>query len=431
MKASNPLNNIAANLGVTPKVLTQLATGEDKEFRELVRGILSILPENEVSQVASDPEINPEFLDYLCHLFESNRKIMLTILQNPVATYQTKRYVLERLPQEMLSSLVKNPRTPPEILRILGEHVPLPGNTAQPTVSTAQGDDFKIKMKVSKLLNDLEANLGVTIEAFLQIRARHDEESQEFVQEVYNALPENHVLIVARDQNTTPKILDYLSRLFDTNQKVLLTILHNPSAEMATKHFILNHLPENIAFALAENPKTPPHVLRFLGEHFTSSVDLLATLLANPTTPLDAKEQIQALAMPETEQISIEEILAGDLLPDLQENEEDATENNVDAKIALCVDRLYDINADIVTEFIKKARAEIIKRLTLMAKANRIILRTLVRHPELSIEELSNINMDTFVSLLKQSPDQLDDDTVLKIIRQAQQSSESSAKQAS
>ncbi len=29
MKPSNPLNNIAANLGVTPKVLTQLATGDD------------------------------------------------------------------------------------------------------------------------------------------------------------------------------------------------------------------------------------------------------------------------------------------------------------------------------------------------------------------------------------------------------------------
>ena len=33
MKVSNPLNDIAANLGVTPKVLTQLATGDDQEFR--------------------------------------------------------------------------------------------------------------------------------------------------------------------------------------------------------------------------------------------------------------------------------------------------------------------------------------------------------------------------------------------------------------
>ena len=72
MKVSNPLNDIAANLGVTPKVLTQLATGDDKEFRELVRGIFSILPEDEVAMVATDASINSEFLDYLGRLFEDN-----------------------------------------------------------------------------------------------------------------------------------------------------------------------------------------------------------------------------------------------------------------------------------------------------------------------------------------------------------------------
>ena len=59
MKGSNPLNDIAANLGVTPKVLTQLATGEDREFRELVRGILGMLPEHEVIMAASDPNQSP------------------------------------------------------------------------------------------------------------------------------------------------------------------------------------------------------------------------------------------------------------------------------------------------------------------------------------------------------------------------------------
>lgn len=80
MKGSNPLNDIAANLGVTPKVLTQLATGEDREFRELVRGILGMLPEHEVIMAASDPDIHPEFLDYLARLFDNNRKVQLTIL---------------------------------------------------------------------------------------------------------------------------------------------------------------------------------------------------------------------------------------------------------------------------------------------------------------------------------------------------------------
>ena len=33
-KVLNPLNNIAENLGVTPKVLTQLATGEDQQAKQ-------------------------------------------------------------------------------------------------------------------------------------------------------------------------------------------------------------------------------------------------------------------------------------------------------------------------------------------------------------------------------------------------------------
>jgi len=94
MKVSNPLNDIAANLGVTPKVLTQLATGEDKEFRELVRGIFSILPENEVMLVASDEGINVEFLDYLARLFVDNQPILLTILQNPSANSATRQDII-------------------------------------------------------------------------------------------------------------------------------------------------------------------------------------------------------------------------------------------------------------------------------------------------------------------------------------------------
>ncbi len=419
MKPSNPLNNIAANLGVTPKVLTQLATGDDREFRELVRGILGMLPENEVILVASDPGINPEFLDYLSRLFEANRKVLLAILQNPSATKQTKRYILERLPEELIVSLAKNSKLPAETLKILTEHTKSAVDNAG---AANQAEEFKIKMKVSKLLNDLEANLGVTIDAFLQIRTKDDDQSLEFVREVYQALPEQNVLLVARDANSSPKILNYLSRLFDTNQKILLTILHNSSADKQTKLFILDQISEKMVLSLAGSTKTPADLLALLGEHFTSSVDILATLLANPSTPFEMKERIQSLPVPEESPAEdIVELRVEDLLtPSNQENEGVSSGNDeMEAKIALCVDRLYDINADIVTEFIKKARAEILKRLNLIAKANRLILRTIVQHPSLSIEELENINMDMFASLLKQSPDDIDDQTVLKLIQQA------------
>ncbi|MDY0095590.1 MAG: hypothetical protein RBT80_23080 [Candidatus Vecturithrix sp.] len=419
MKPSNPLNNIAANLGVTPKVLTQLATGDDREFRELVRGILGMLPENEVILVASDPGINPEFLDYLSRLFEANRKVLLAILQNPSATKQTKRYILERLPEELIVSLAKNSKLPAETLKILTEHTKSAVDNAG---AANQAEEFKIKMKVSKLLNDLEANLGVTIDAFLQIRTKDDDQSLEFVREVYQALPEQNVLLVARDANSSPKILNYLSRLFDTNQKILLTILHNSSADKQTRLFILDQISEKMVLSLAGSTKTPADLLALLGEHFTSSIDILATLLANPSTPFEMKERIQSLPVPEESPAEdIVELRVEDLLtPSNQENEGISSGNDeMEAKIALCVDRLYDINADIVTEFIKKARAEILKRLNLIAKANRLILRTIVQHPSLSIEELENINMDMFASLLKQSPDDIDDQTVLKLIQQA------------
>ena len=419
MKPSNPLNNIAANLGVTPKVLTQLATGDDREFRELVRGILGMLPEDEVTLVASDPGINPEFLDYLCRLFETNRKIQLAILQNPSAGKPTKRYILERLPEELIISLAKNSKLPPETLKILTERT---RTAVEPGSAGVQAEEFKIKMKVSKLLNDLEANLGVTMEAFMQIRAREDEQSREFVREVYNALPEQNALLVARDTTTSPKILNYLSRLFDSNQKILLTILHNTSTDTPTKLFILEHLSEKMVLSLAASAKTPPELLTLLSRYFTSSIDILATLLANPSTPLEVKEHIQGLAIPEESLTEpFEELRVEDLMVPTNEADEATSMGNdeMEAKIALCVDRLYDINADIVTEFIKKARSEILKRLNLIAKANRLILRTLVQHPSLSIEELENINMDMFASLLKQSPDKIDDKTVLKLIQQA------------
>ncbi len=420
MKGSNPLNNIAANLGVTPNVLTQLAIGDDREFRELVRGILSMLPEDEVIMVASDPDINPEFLDYLSRLFETNAKILLTILQNPASYPQCKQYVADHLPDDVLTTLLNNQNTPAEI-RHLAAQRSKPANQqagGRKMASSPQADEFKIKMKVSRLLNDIEANLGLTIETFLQIRAKSDEQSQEFVREVYSALPENDVLLVSRDSATSPKILNYLSLLFDTNHKVLLTILHNPAADTQTQVFILKHIPEKIGQSLAESHKTPSKVLQLLGEYFTSSDKILEALQRNPSTPAETRETIQSLSEADLSEDVFDLPAEAAIEPD-SSREPSQGSDEVDAKIALCVDKLYDINADIVTEFIKQARSEIIKRLNLIAKANRIILRTIVRHPTLSIEELGHINMDMFIALLKKSPDEIDDEAVLELIKRS------------
>ena len=285
------------------------------------------------------------------------------------------------------------------------------------TSASPQSEDFKIKMKVSKLLNDLEANLGVSIEAFLNIRTRNDEQSQEFVREVYSALPEENVLIVARDTTTTPKILEYLSKLFDTNQNVLATLLQNPTSGDQTKRFILKRLSEQTIAALSKNPKTPPMLLAYLADYFADSDDVLALLMVNPATPYEIKEKIENAAAPETEENGGELVLeafTGDI-----ESAAAERPNDVEAKITLCVDKLYDINADIVTEFLKQARVEILKRLELVTKANRLILFAVTRNPSISLAQVEQINMDTFVTLLRKLPGNIDDKTVLQLIQQS------------
>ena len=285
--------------------------------------------------------------------------------------------------------------------------------------SKPQSQDFKTKMKVSNPLNDIAANLGVTPKVLTQLATGDDKEFRELVRGIFSILPEDEVALVATDASINSEFLDYLGRLFEDNQRILMTILHNPSANSQTKHQILEKLPENIVSSIASNAKTPSDVLLAISECYKDSSDILANLLANSSTPEDLKEQIisessvQEAIAPDLEEITDQSFASGTTKAQSYEGDE------VDAKIALCVDKLYGINADIVTEFIKKARSEIVKRLTLMAKANRLILKTIVKHPSLTVEELERIDLDMFISLLKKSPGEIDDQTVLKLLQQA------------
>ncbi len=287
-----------------------------------------------------------------------------------------------------------------------------------------QPQEFKTKMKVSNPLNDIAANLGVTPKVLTQLATGDDKEFRELVRGIFSILPEDEVVLVATDTTINAEFLDYLSRLFGDNQRILLTILQNPSSSSQTKHYILEKLPENVVSPLTSNSKTPPDVLLAISECYRSSSHILANLLANPATPENLKEAIISESSVEV-----------DIAPDLEQVTPESfasssTEtvsyigDDVDAKVALCVDKLYGINADIVTEFIRKARSEILKRLKLMAKANRLILKTIVKHPSLTIEELERLDLDMFASLLKKSPEEIDDQTVLELLQQARKDKE-------
>lgn len=286
------------------------------------------------------------------------------------------------------------------------------------TQEAQQTQDFKNKMKVSNPLNDIAANLGVTPKVLTQLATGDDQEFRELVRGIFSILPEDEVAMVATDTTINAGFLDYLSHLFEDNQRILITILYNPSSNAQTRRFILENLPEGTIVSIARDSKVPPGVLQSISECCKASSDILAFLLANPSTPESLKESIIAESSAEIAPQDLEEVTADsfDEIPAAGGNYESG---DVDAKIALCVDKLYEINANIVTEFIKKARSEIVKRLQLIAKANRIVLKTIMNHPSLTIEELERIDLDMFASLLRKLPEDIDDKTVLKLLQQA------------
>jgi hypothetical protein len=285
------------------------------------------------------------------------------------------------------------------------------------TQGVRQSQDFKNKMKVSNPLNDIAANLGVTPKVLTQLATGDDQEFRELVRGIFSILPEDEVALVATDTSINPDFLDYLSRLFEDNPRILITILYNSSTSQDTRAHVLKDLSDEDILSISRDPQAPPDLLRVIGQKEYEISDVPVNLLANPSTPEDVKEQIIAESSGDIVASELEAVSEAELAG----LEEDAggESGEVDAKIALCVDKLYEINASIVSEFIRKARAEIVKRLKLVARANRLVLKTIVNHPAISIEELEGIDMDLFTSLLKKLPEDIDDQTVLKLLKKA------------
>jgi hypothetical protein len=46
-------------------------------------------------------------------------------------------------------------------------------------------------------------------------------------------------------------------------------------------------------------------------------------------------------------------------------------------------------------------------------------LKTIMKYPSVTVDELGRIDMDLFASLLKKLPEDVDDQTVLKLLKQA------------
>ena len=285
------------------------------------------------------------------------------------------------------------------------------------TQEFSQSQEFKNKMKVSNPLNDIAANLGVTPKVLTQLATGDDQEFRELVRGIFSILPEDEVALVTTDPSINDQFLDYLSRLFEDNQRILITILYNPSSSADTREHILEKLPDTAILSISSDARAPAHLLQFINESGKATPDVQVNLLANPSTPEELKEAIIQESSEEEPPLELEEVLPEDF-PEVVEMAPSEV-NDVDAKITLCVDKLYEINANIVSEFIRKARAEIIKRLQMVARANQVVLKTVVKHPAITIEDLEKIDMDLFASLLKKLPTNIDDETVLRLLQQA------------
>jgi DNA-binding MarR family transcriptional regulator len=65
MKVSDLLNDVAANMGVTPQVLLNLTAKGDEEFREMVKEILKVLPKEDLHQIADNPGLHPQLQQFV------------------------------------------------------------------------------------------------------------------------------------------------------------------------------------------------------------------------------------------------------------------------------------------------------------------------------------------------------------------------------
>ena len=129
---------------------------------------------------------------------------------------------------------------------------------------------------------------------------------------IFSILPEDEVALVAADSTINAAFLDYLSRLFEDNQRILSTILYNPSSSADTREHILEGFPDATIFSMAGDANAPGHLLRSISECCKATADVQVNLLANPSTPEELKEAIIAesseeIAHQELEAISPED----------------------------------------------------------------------------------------------------------------------------
>jgi hypothetical protein len=291
-----------------------------------------------------------------------------------------------------------------------------------------QPQEFKNKMKVSNPLNDLAANLGVTLKVLVQLAMGPDKEFREMVHMLLSALPEEEAVLVAEDRDIDPQFLDYLSRIFESKPVVLQTLIKNPSTSTTTVERLVKLLPSKDVEALAADPNVKPELLEQLFKIFgTTQTGLLRIIASNPVVPATLRQQLASIVP--MEGISTEESREPSLEEDLESNF--SIENILKATFeagsikdfeantpaSRCVNHLFEINAALITEFMKRIQAQVLTQLNRLTEANRQILQVILKNANSLNTESIELTSDLMLLVMQKLPASVSEQEILELLK--------------
>jgi hypothetical protein len=285
-----------------------------------------------------------------------------------------------------------------------------------------QSQEHKNKMRVSNPLNDLAANLGVTLKVLIQLATGPDKEFREMVRMLLSALPENEVVMIAEDPEIDAQFLDYLSRIFETSTIVQQALLKNPSISATTLERIVKLLPGSVIEAIAADSNTRPELLeQFIKIFGSSQVNLMKLIAHNPATPAPLREQLirdslkRAMAeksMEATSEIASnfgEALSASPLKPLPSE-----------PTLSDCVGQLLEVNFNIVSDFMKRINEQIIKQLERLAEANRQILQAISKNADSLDPRTLRLTPELVAFVMRRLPTPVPEQEILKFLQEQQ-----------
>ncbi|HWP47424.1 MAG TPA: hypothetical protein VNM22_09710 [Candidatus Limnocylindrales bacterium] len=282
-----------------------------------------------------------------------------------------------------------------------------------------QSQEHKNKMKVSNPLNDLAANLGVTLKVLIQLAMGPDREFREMVRMLLSALPEHEVVMIAEDPEIDAQFLDYLSRIFETSTAVQQALLKNPSVSATTLEHIAKLLPGSIIEAIAADPNVRPELLeRFVKIFGSSQVNLMKLIAQNPATPAPLREQLArdllkrvgAEKSVETASQKVGEASVADSIKQIPS----------EPTLSDCVGQLLEINFNIVSDFMKRINEQIIKQLERLAEANKQILQVISKNADSLDPRTLRLTPELVAFVMRRLPALVPEQEILKFLQDQQ-----------